>query len=68
MLCVSLIFQHILILMKKMKPLKKQNKKQKKKIKKEQDESIINGENHNNTEIEEKPRSFEKAEDAAMVV
>ena len=53
--------------MKKMKPLKKQNKKQKK-IKKEQDESIINGENHINTEIEEKPRSFEKAEDAAMVV
>ena len=40
----------------------------KKKIKKEQDESLINGENHNNTEIEKKPRSFEKAEDAAMVV
>lgn len=40
----------------------------KKKIKKEQDESLINGENHSNTEIEKKPRSFEKAEDAAMVV
>lgn len=66
MLCVPLIFQHILILMKKMKPLKKLQKK--KKIKKEQDESLINGENHNNTEIEKKPRSFEKAEDAAMVV
>ena len=52
--------------MKKMKPLKKLQKK--KKIKKEQDESLINGENHNNTEIEKKPRSFEKAEDAAMVV
>lgn len=52
--------------MKKMKLLKKLKKK--KKFKKEQDESLINGENHNNTEIEEKPRSFEKAEDAAMVV
>ena len=47
---------------------KKTKQKTKQKIKKEQDESIINGENHNNTEIEEKPRSFEKAEDAAMVV
>ena len=47
---------------------KKTKQKTNKKIKKEQDESIINGENHINTEIEEKPRSFEKAEDAAMVV
>ena len=40
----------------------------KKEIKKELDESLINCENHNNTEIKEKAKSFEKSEDAATVV
>ena len=50
-----------------MKTLKKtQNTKEE--IKKELDESIVTGGKHNNIEIDEKTRMFEKLEDAATVI
>ena len=48
--------------------MKKKPRKSKKEIKEELEESIINGEKHENKEIEEKARMFEKSEDAAEVI
>ena len=47
--------------------MKKKPRKNKKEIKEELEESIINGEKHENKEFEEKARMVEKSDDVAEV-
>ena len=46
----------------------KTNRKIKKEIEKQLEESIVNGERHGNTEIEERGRTVKKPEDAATII